>query len=100
MSAQVITWDEWEATYKPIHNPASPDGGLWGCLFETHGEDLEQVKALAKSDRHIWTLTDNNPNSVYLDIVNASRWANRMGYWVTEEPWTDDTTVSNDPSYN
>lgn len=97
---QVITWNEWEATYEPVRNPASPDTGFWGCVFETFGEDAERVQALAESRYHIWTLTDNNPNGRYLDIVNGSRWANRLGYFVTLSPWTGETTASNDPSYS
>jgi len=102
---KVIGWTEWEETYKPISNPTNPDDGIWGCMFETFGEDLEALKnstllGIPKEVGHFWTLMDNNSNSVYLDIVTGTRWINRMGYFMTEVPWTDDVIVSEDPEYN
>jgi hypothetical protein len=46
-------------------------------------------------------LVDNNPNSVYLDVIPGIRVFNRIGWFVTKEPWHDvDMVVSNDPSYS
>ena len=98
----IIGWTEWEEKYKPIPNPLADgyNNNLWDCMFETFGDDLDALKALASEDYYIWTMVDNNPNSIYLDIMPGMHWINRMGYFVTEKGWTDkDLVVSNDPSY-
>jgi hypothetical protein len=98
MTDSVISWEKWEKEYQPIKNPHSRDPGFWGSMFETFEPDTEYLKKIPNN--YIWTLVDNNPNSVYLDVVPGVHWANRMGYFATEFPWEDsDMTVSNDPSY-
>jgi hypothetical protein len=92
-----MSWKEWEDTFKPISNPLNPDPDFWGSMFETFGEELEQVKLYPPN--RIWTLVDNNPNSRYLDVVSGFHLFNRMGYFVTEVPWTEDILVSNDPEH-
>lgn len=96
----IISYKEWEQTYKLINNPNNMDDDFWGCMFETYGTDIEYLKANHTAKYNLWTLVDNNPNSRYLDVVPGVHWVNRMGYFVTEVPWTDkDMVVSNDPSY-
>lgn len=95
---KTISWKEWQDTYKPIPNPNDSDTGFWGNMFETFGQDLDYMKENVKDNRHIWTIVDNNPNSVYLDLESGIHWFNRMGYFVTEVPWTEDVLVTNDPS--
>jgi len=92
-----MSWKEWEDRFKPISNPLNPDPDFWGSMFETFGEELEQVKLYPPN--RIWTLVDNNPNSIYLDVVSGFHLFNRLGYFVTEVPWAEDTLVSNDPEY-
>jgi hypothetical protein len=94
---KLITYNEWEESYTLVPNMSNDEQGFWGCMSETFGEDLEQVKTYPPNQ--IWTLVDNNPNSVYLDIVSGFHLFNRMGYFVTEEPWEGEVTVSNDKSY-
>lgn len=94
----IISWSEWEITYKPITNPHSRDYGWKFQMFETFEPDIDEVKAV--NPNRVWTLVDNNPNSHYLDVIPGVHWANRMGYFITEVPWTDENmVVSNDPSY-
>lgn len=98
MSDNVISWSQWEYNYKPITNPHSRDQGWAMQLFETFEPDINEVKAV--NPNRVWTMVDNNPNSVYLDVVPGIHLFNRMGYFITEVPWTDsDMVVSNDPSY-
>ena len=100
MSDNIISYKEWEEAYKPISNPLNMDDDFWGCMFETYGSDIEYLKANHTANYNLWTLVDNNPNGRYLDVVPGVHWVNRMGYFVTEVPWTDkDMVVSNDPSY-
>ena len=99
MSDNVISWKQWEYNYKPITNPHSRDQGWAMQMFETFEPDINEVKAV--NPNRVWTLVDNNPNSVYLDVVAGIRLFNRMGYFITEVPWeSEDIIVSNDPSYS
>jgi hypothetical protein len=86
MTAPLISWKEWEDTYKPIN--------------DTMFDFVDEVLEISKSPYHIWTVVDNNPNSVYLDVLPGYRLFNRLGFYVTEVPWQDvDMVVSNDKSY-
>ena len=86
MTDKVISWSEWEETYKPTTYTMFD--------FQNQIQDLP-------SGYHLWTVVDNNPNSVYLDILPGNRIVNRLGFFVTRIPWTDkDMVVSNDPSYS
>jgi len=86
MSNNIISWSEWEETYKPIND----------TMFDFVDEALK----VSSGPYHIWTVVDNNPNSVYLDILPGYRIFNRLGYFVTEQPWADDeVVVSNDKQY-
>ena len=86
MTAPLISWKEWEDTYKPIN--------------DTMFDFIDEVLEVSKSPHHIWTVVDNNPNSVYLDVLAGYHLFNRIGFYVTEIPWEDkDMVVSNDPSY-
>ena len=86
MTPPIISWSEWEEKYKPT--------------TEVMYDFFDDVRDALPSPRHLWTVVDNNPNSVYLDIIPGHRLFNRLGFYVTEYPWTDDQlTVSNDPSY-
>ncbi len=96
MTDTLIGWTEWEEKYNPITNVHSRD--QWPRMFETFEPDLDEVNSAEVF--HVWTLVDNNPNSIYLDILPGFRLVNRMGYFITEKPWEDiDMVVSNDPSY-
>lgn len=86
MSDNIIKYAEWEETYKPIN--------------DTMFDFVDEVLEVSKSPYHIWTVVDNNPNSVYLDVLPGYRLFNRLGFYVTEIPWEDvDMVVSNDKSY-
>lgn len=80
----VISWKEWEETYKPQQ--------------ETMIDFAEDIPT--DDMKYVWTAVDNNPNSVYLDVLPGLRIFNRLGFFTTEIPWEDaDMVVSNDPSY-
>lgn len=82
----IISWSKWEETYKPT--------------TDTMIDFYADIRDNLISGYHLWTVVDNNPNSVYLDIIPGHRIFNRLGFFVTEVPWTDsDMVVSNDPSY-
>jgi len=86
VTSPVISWSAWEDTYKPIN--------------DTMFDFVDEVLEVSKSPHHIWTVVDNNPNSVYLDVLPGYRLFNRLGFYVTEVAWEDEgLVVSNDKSY-
>ena len=88
-----MNFDEWCATYKPIVNHidknASFDNGEGGIMFETYGEEVEFVKA--QDPNKIWMYGDGDDGGSYL----WSGWGfvNRLGYFITEVPFPDNTTI-------
>jgi hypothetical protein len=88
-----MTFDEWEATYKPIVNHidknASFDDGEGGIMFETYGEEVEFVKA--QDPACIWTYGDGDNGGSY--VWNGWHFVNRLGYFITSIPCPPDTTI-------
>jgi hypothetical protein len=78
----MITWTEWEETYKPTTDFE------YGDLSEIDG-DVDQ--------HHIWTVVDGD--GIYMNIVSGIHIINRLGYFVTEVPWEDDVFVSNQKEF-
>jgi hypothetical protein len=76
-------WDEWAKKYKPISNHLVKDPDQQ--MFETYGEELEYVKTI-ESNR-IWTYLDGDMSSL---ICAGYHFVNRIGYYITEVPWTDE----------
>jgi hypothetical protein len=85
--SKFYTYSTWENTFKPIKNKVSkyPDDSL--IHFETYGEELEFV---AKQDaNHIWTEVDGEGGTY---ITAGYHFVNRINYYITENPWTDEYT--------
>lgn len=82
----VYTFDKWVETFKPTLNPRNNWGGDYSA-YETYGEDLEYV---SQQDVHnVWTEVDIDNGTTIL----AGFWrVNRIQYFVTTEPWTDENT--------
>lgn len=75
----ILTYDEWEETYKPIKNYT--EDCFSGQMFETFGDDLAFVESCSKS--HVWTLVSNGDRGA---IVEGMRFVDRLGYFVTLRP--------------
>lgn len=59
-----------------------------GAMYETYGEDVEYIRSLCKEGKEnlVWTITDCDGEL----IVQTGCWLiNRIGYIVTENPWTE-----------
>jgi hypothetical protein len=90
MSDNIIKYAEWEEKYRPIH----------ADMIDFLDDAVELAGDTPEAIKHIWTVVDNNPNSVYLDVLPGIRVFNRIGFHVTAEKWDDvDMVVSNDKSY-
>ena len=79
-----MTESEWSAKYKPKPNCFTNDG----YAYETYGHELEYVCLQPNST--VWTEMDGD-EGVY--IVQGYHLANRIQYYITEIPWTDDDDI-------
>jgi hypothetical protein len=83
MSNQIsLTWEEFEEQYKPIPNSITNVG----YIFETYGEEDEFVRK--QDPKNIWTYTDVGSGTA---VYNGYHWVNRIGYYITELPYDEDT---------
>jgi hypothetical protein len=82
--SKTITNEQWEEHYKPTPNLISEEG----FAFETYGDELAYVAT--RDAHHVWTEMDGD-NGVY--IVNGFHYVNRIQYYVTEVPWTEDVEI-------
>lgn len=79
-----LPFDEWEATYQPMTNAITNDSDK----YETYGDELEYI--LQQDDRHVWTEMDSGEG---ISIVSGYHLVNRINYYITNKPWTDDIEV-------
>jgi hypothetical protein len=77
-----ITFEDFEEKYKPIINTLVEDASIYGYMFETFDEELEEVKK--QKNGNIWTLLDDNNT-----IINGYHFYDRLGYLITEISWND-----------
>ncbi len=84
-----MDFDEWFDTYKPIPNNIDTNASFDGHMFETYGDEVEFVK---KADpAYIWMYGDGDDGGSY--IWNGWHFVNRIGYFITEVPCPDNTTI-------
>lgn len=70
-----LTFEQWFNKYNPIGNHEIR-------VFETEGEDLEELKKLG--GYHVWSHIEGDGESF---ITNGFNTANRLCYYATEVPW-------------
>lgn len=79
-----ISYDEFERTYEPVKNQLDSNASYNGCMFETFGEELEQVQMVIRREPgRVWTIIDGDDG---VCIVNGAHFVNRLGYLVTKVP--------------
>jgi len=84
-----IDFDEWVATYKPILNHIDTNASFDGMMFETYGDEVDFVKE--QPINRIWMYGDGDNGNTY--IWSGWGFVNRIGYFITEVPCPDDTTI-------
>jgi hypothetical protein len=90
--------DAWIAKYKPMRNRLNEDAPYEGTMYETFGAELEYARHAVRRD-HVWTLIEGDDGSF---ISPGYHLVNRMGYFITEEPWdnqTGDVDLRDGPEY-
>jgi hypothetical protein len=81
-----MNFETWLETYKPVANHLDENASFQdeegkGIMFETFGKELEFIRS--QDHRHVWTYGDEDGSY----IVAGRRFVNRLGYFVTQEPW-------------
>jgi hypothetical protein len=87
----MITFKDFIEQYGLVPNDFESNASIDGCLFETYGAQLEFVKSHDKT--HIWTLIQGDSDDGGEVVLPGYHMANRIGYLITREPWTDDSIV-------
>ena len=57
-------------------------------MYETYGNELDYVNT--QLNKHVWTWVDTEEGDA---ILSGKHWVNRIGYFITEKPWTEATEV-------
>ena len=84
MSETSIELEKWWAEYKPIINQfTDPDDGIYH--FETYGDEIAYLNSSEVDIHNVWTWCDGDKGTY---LVSGYRFVNRIGYFVTEIPWT------------
>jgi hypothetical protein len=84
-----MTEDEWFETYKPIKNHLDENASFDGHMFETYDEEVAFVKE--QDPAYIWMYGDGDDGGSYL--WNGWHIVNRIGYFITEVPCPENTTI-------
>ena len=84
-----MTEDEWFDTYKPIKNHIDVTSSFDGHMFETYGDEVEFVKA--QDENRIWMYGDGDDGGSY--IWNGWHIVNRIGYFITDVPCPENTSI-------
>jgi hypothetical protein len=84
-----MDFDEFVETYKPIPNSIDKNASFDGLMFETYGEEYEVVKKA--DEKHIWTYGDGDDGGSY--VWSGWSFVNRIGYFITEVPFPENTTI-------
>jgi hypothetical protein len=77
----MISWDEWEDEYLPTTPVAL---------------ELEDIPDTTLPC-YVWTMVDGDGR--YANLWNGYRRFNRLGYFITEKPWSEDVFVSNQKEF-
>jgi len=85
----ILEYEDFIDQFKPIKNTIDKYAGFDGCMFETYSPEYDFVKE--QPTNTIWTLIDGDMET--LEIVPGKHFVNRLGYFITEVPWTHEYTI-------
>lgn len=85
-----ITEDQFWEQFKPVQNHLESNASFDGCMFETYGDELAYVSKQLKN-RTVWTIVEGENDTLY--YLSGYRVVNRLGFFITEVPYTEETEV-------
>lgn len=85
-----MTYEEWVDKFKPTYNHLVRDASFEGTMFETYGAELDYVLSITRATplSRVWTYIDGEGGTY---IVEGYRLVNRIGYFITEVPYEEDS---------
>ena len=83
MATEYQGWAEWADKFKPKSNHFNNYENDY--LYETYGEEVEYIQSMHPN--FVWTLVSGDMCDL---IVAGYAYVNRLGYYITENPWSDD----------
>jgi len=88
-----LTEDEFYSKFTMVKNHLNDNASLEGCMFETYGEEVRYIQSMANTKR-VWTYLEGDEGDLY--FVTGMHFVNRLGYFVTTEPFTTECDVKLD----
>ena len=83
-TGRLITWDQFEAEFKPRQNLLTKRSDYNGWKYETYGDHDAFIRMFARTNpENVWTIIDGDEGIV---IGSGWQYVNRMGYIITELP--------------
>ncbi len=76
----------WWKKFVPKKNHLDNEASWDGYMYETYGDELEFVRT--QPDTHVWTFLQADDKHY---VVSGYHLVNRLGYFVTEKPWVEET---------
>ena len=84
-----MTFEEADEQFKFIPNNYDEYSSLDGLMFETYGDEVEFVKS--QPENRIWMYGDGDDGGAY--IWSGWGFVNRIGYFVSQLPFPENTTI-------
>jgi hypothetical protein len=84
-----MTFEEADEQFKFMVNNYDENASFDGLMFETYGDEVEYVKS--KPHNRIWTYGDGDDGGLY--IWSGWSFVNRIGYFISEVPFPENTTI-------
>lgn len=86
---QILTEHEWDSQFTLIPNTLVENASCDGYMFETYGVELEKI--MQTPNNFVWTYQDDDNGTPC--ITSGFHIVNRIGYFISENPWEVDTFV-------
>jgi len=84
-----MTFEEADEQFKFMVNNYDENASFDGLMFETYGDEVEYVKT--KPHNRIWMYGQGDDGGLY--IWSGWGFVNRIGYFISEKPFPDNTTI-------
>ena len=84
-----MTFEEADEQFKFMVNNYDENASFDGLMFETYGDEVEYVKS--KPHSRIWMYGQGDDGGLY--IWSGWGFVNRIGYFISEQPVPDNTTI-------
>jgi hypothetical protein len=84
-----LTFEEADEQFKFMVNNYDENASFDGLMFETYGDEVEYVKS--KPHDRIWMYGEGDDGGLY--IWSGWGFVNRIGYFISEKPVPDNTTI-------